>query len=1011
MMSAHNSPSDLDRNQYSARSSRASRLWQLAATNAMSPTAEDAVAFGSAGRSTGMHHSVSTPQMQPLSFDDHSGQSSARYTSGPSAFRASGGNNGAKEDHFRLSNISKITEPSYGSPSRFIGKSPNPRDQPAYRPPRPAGLAFGRTGEGTQPDRAGPQSAPAHVKSFEDRVNEEGFRPWNHDDFDDHWQRDHDEVPSSISNSTSRQTSHWDLLEAQLGYPGAQPNGQDQHDTTLATSDAIGEGSASKAIVGRGYDDLFRYMAIDSSGQQFAQVPELERLKSTMVKLRGEGDGLFSIHQSGLDVVRQYMYEQIFDVDDRSSGLSPDNPKGLIDIAGQVMTREALHSQIICFLEDMLEKMVQPPSPQISTAQVEFEGGQIHHPHASLQHAGPIYYANTERQHHKGGYLSADRAPPPDVSRLDRRQHSPPIHGFEALSLAQQQGGAHQAWQGPSIAETSTINRQVHPRDLSATRPGLGHGHQNFPYGPQPLGMVHQQSSGPFQQQLVSPQGVFYNAPYMSPQMGPMGFYPGGQAVAPAGPMVPYGTPFLRVPHHGNPTMPGQFMPNQQMAMNAFQQPWAPGPSYMMQPPPSQWSSVPGYLGSVYGSMNRAQSPLVRNSDSPFLARAGRSVVSEVALMPYRAGSDDMFPHGQQGGSVQFQELTRNGGPTYDQATRAETLPFAENARKAKPAEWGVLRIGNIPYTLTKQEVLGFLGRNAKIITPEYGVAVHIIMDRPTGKTMDCYVEFFSQGDAQAALNKCLMRGSQLRLGERVVDVHMSSQDELLKELFPRAKNCAWEHGRPKITESTEPYNTGFKAFVTNEELLQTVTWADKPHRKCMQRPYECMISTLAKFPWFCVDRYTIKTRDEMFRSTLSLINILMNELSRANEAYTPHISETLLTDLLYAALNVPAFSEQQRWHLRKAASAIGARVRMSPLAEVWPFEVLGRRVGIDEDVVQKYAQILQSHPANTSTDTAFGKWTAISNEALGLQTIGQIGSHEMEMLLSMLSDVLPQSL
>lgn len=64
--------------------------------------------------------------------------------------------------------------------------------------------------------------------------------------------------------------------------------------------------------------------------------------------------------------------------------------------------------------------------------------------------------------------------------------------------------------------------------------------------------------------------------------------------------------------------------------------------------------------------------------------------------MPYRPGSDDMFPHGQQGGSVQFQELTRNGGPTYDQAIRAEILPFAENARKAKPAEWGVLRIGNV---------------------------------------------------------------------------------------------------------------------------------------------------------------------------------------------------------------------------------------------------------------------------------------------------------------------------
>ncbi|KAL8821745.1 MAG: hypothetical protein Q9223_000269 [Gallowayella weberi] len=268
-------------------------------------------------------------------------------------------------------------------------------------------------------------------------------------------------------------------------------------------------------------------------------------------------------------------------------------------------------------------------------------------------------------------------------------------------------------------------------------------------------------------------------------------------------------------------------------------------------------------------------------------------------------------------------------------------------------------------------------------------------MDRPTGKTMDCFVEFFSQGDAQAALKKCHVRGCQLRLGERVVSVHMSSQDELLKELFPRAKNCTWEHGRPRITESTEPYNTGFKTFVTNEELLQLVTWADKPHR----------------FPWFCVERYTIKTRNEMFRTTLNLVNLLMNQLNRANEVYTPNISETLLVDLLYAGLNVPAFSEQQRWALRQAGSPVGAKVRMSPLAEVWPFEVLGRKAGIDEDVVQKYAQILQSHPANTSRETPFGVWTAFSNEALGLETLGQIGAHEMEMLHSMLRDVLPESL
>ncbi len=136
-----------------------------------------------------------------------------------------------------------------------------------------------------------------------------------------------------------------------------------------------------------------------------------------------------------------------------------------------------------------------------------------------------------------------------------------------------------------------------------------------------------------------------------------------------------------------------------------------------------------------------------------------------------------------------------------------------------------------IPYSLTKQEVLGFLGRNAKILTPDIGPPIHIIMDRSTGKTMDCYVEFFSHGDAQAAFHKCLVRGGQLRLGDRVVDVCLGTQDELLGEMFPKAKNVEWSHGRPVVRESTDPYNSGFKAFVTNEELLQLVSYAEKPHR------------------------------------------------------------------------------------------------------------------------------------------------------------------------------------
>ncbi len=108
-------------------------------------------------------------------------------------------------------------------------------------------------------------------------------------------------------------------------------------------------------------------------------------------------------------------------------------------------------------------------------------------------------------------------------------------------------------------------------------------------------------------------------------------------------------------------------------------------------------------------------------------------------------------------------------------------------------------------------------------------------MDRSTGKTNDCYVEFFSIGDAQAVVNRLRQRSGQIKIGtppnDRVVTVEISSQDVLLKELFPRAKNVVWKDGNPTVEKSTEPYNSGFKAFVTGEEMIMLVRHAEQPHR------------------------------------------------------------------------------------------------------------------------------------------------------------------------------------
>lgn len=64
-------------------------------------------------------------------------------------------------------------------------------------------------------------------------------------------------------------------------------------------------------------------------------------------------------------------------------------------------------------------------------------------------------------------------------------------------------------------------------------------------------------------------------------------------------------------------------------------------------------------------------------------------------------------------------------------------------------------------------------------------------------------------------------------------------------------------------------------------------------------------------------------------------------------------LNEILLRDLLSAGLNAAGFSERQRWELWAAAEYVQHHFRVSPLAQWWPFEVVGRKKGASEDVVE----------------------------------------------------------
>ncbi|MCJ1466219.1 hypothetical protein MMC07_004838 [Pseudocyphellaria aurata] len=390
------------------------------------------------------------------------------------------------------------------------------------------------------------------------------------------------------------------------------------------------------------------------------------------------------------------------------------------------------------------------------------------------------------------------------------------------------------------------------------------------------------------------------------------------------------------------------------------------------------------------------------------------NVMPAVRPLLYQVGSDITKPQGVGVSTVKYKDLTRHGKPSYAIAINEGIAPFVLNTRDCKPAQWGVVKISNIPYSLTKGEVVAFFGRNAKLVTPEFGSSIHIIMDRSTGKTNDCYVEFFSTGDAQAAVNRLLFRGHQLKIGtapnDRIISIELSSQDALLKELFPRAKNVLWKDGKPTVEDSNEPFNTGFKAFITGEEMIMLVRHAEQPHRssytqKCPQRTYESMISTLNKFPWYSVEHYTVATRNQIFAATRDQIKTLVVSLKRGG---APNLTQSLLTDLMLAGLNAAGFSEKQRWELVQAAEYVGGEVKLSPLMKWWPWEALGRKVGSEEEVIKFYASLFKSHPATTPDgDNPFGKLVSTAPVDLSVITMEEMGRVEWDQFKALLRVVL----
>lgn len=167
--------------------------------------------------------------------------------------------------------------------------------------------------------------------------------------------------------------------------------------------------------------------------------------------------------------------------------------------------------------------------------------------------------------------------------------------------------------------------------------------------------------------------------------------------------------------------------------------------------------------------------------------------------------------------------------PPFDLTMSPDYEPFIQSANMARMPTCPVIKIDDLPYEAKGSDITAFVGGNAKILNDK-DEPIHIMMERITAKTGSAYVEFYDFDSAVKVVEKhrqAKAHGKPIRINTRIVTVTISSQDALLKELFPYARQVDWIGGTPVIQVPPEE----FKGFVTEEELISLVKNIEFPHR------------------------------------------------------------------------------------------------------------------------------------------------------------------------------------
>lgn len=160
--------------------------------------------------------------------------------------------------------------------------------------------------------------------------------------------------------------------------------------------------------------------------------------------------------------------------------------------------------------------------------------------------------------------------------------------------------------------------------------------------------------------------------------------------------------------------------------------------------------------------------------------------------------------------------------------------------------------------------------------------------------------------------------------------------------------------------------------------MQSTDPWPDSNASKspfskdCPQRPYECLISTLRKFPWYMTEQVTVGHRQAIYKATCELLFLLQRAILKGDDPI--NLNKILYRRVLIAAMECSGFTVYMKNNIAKNVDE-GGVMNMSELswqsfgqprfAASWLHQyALVPKPGVPLDVVEvSHLSVLVSRP------------------------------------------------